>query len=105
MTAPVLVSSTLISVIEDQDARLQCFAYGDPCPEIVWFNNGNRVGSSEEIMITSTVSEKPSHTVSVLSIKRAVKSHGGQYVIRASNDHGECDKTITLKSQCHFSIS
>ena len=84
-------------VATDQRGVLECSAFGNPPPEIFWTKDGKSLESGSDIEIS--INKQQVRVISELSISQASKQHEGEYIIKATNEHGVCSKIIRLGSK------
>lgn len=68
-----------ISVFEDHPITLECFANGDPKPQVLWYKNGQRIITDSRVYFDS---------FGYLVITQVRVSDAGEYLCRAENVAG-----------------
>jgi len=68
-----------ISVFEDHPITLECFAHGDPKPQVIWFKNGQRIATDSRAYFDS---------FGYLAITHVKLSDSGEYICKAMNIAG-----------------
>ncbi|XP_045510204.1 titin-like [Colias croceus] len=64
---------------------------GIPRPNVIWYRNGTRLETTEEIEIITT------EITSIIRISKLKRSHSGKYTIEASNKAGTSALDLSLK--------
>jgi hypothetical protein len=68
-----------ITVFEDHPITLECFANGDPQPQILWYKNGQRIATDSRVYFDS---------FGYLAISQVKITDSGEYLCRAENHAG-----------------
>jgi hypothetical protein len=76
-----------ISVFEDQSIRLECFAQGDPKPQVSWYRNGQRVSTDLRVNFD---------LYGYLIISQVRVSDAGEYICKAGNMAGSVTHSFFL---------
>ena len=76
-----------ISVFEDHPITLECFAVGNPTPQVLWFKNGQRIATDSRVYFDS---------FGYLAITHVKLSDSGEYICKAANIAGYAMHTFHL---------
>jgi len=76
-----------ISVFEDQSIRLECFAQGDPKPQVAWYRNGQRISTDLRVNFD---------LYGYLIISQVRVSDAGEYICKADNTAGSVTHSFFL---------
>lgn len=68
-----------ISVFEDHPITLECFAHGDPKPQVLWYKDGQRISTDSRVYFDS---------FGYLAITQVRVADSGEYLCRAENVAG-----------------
>lgn len=68
-----------ISVFEDHPITLECFAHGNPKPQVLWYKDGERIATDDRIHFDS---------FGYLAITQVRVTDSGEYLCRAENVAG-----------------
>lgn len=79
MTPYFTIRQQNISVFEDHPVTLECFANGDPKPQVLWYKNGQRIITDSRVYFDS---------FGYLVITQVRVSDAGEYLCRAENVAG-----------------
>ncbi|XP_026674575.1 muscle M-line assembly protein unc-89 isoform X5 [Ceratina calcarata] len=71
-------------VAEGETATFECAVTGEPVPELKWFSDSIEIVENERILI-----RRKEDGTSILRISSAIPEDKGNYVVKASNVHGE----------------
>ena len=81
-----------ILMVNQNVIKLQCFASGNPAPDITWYKDGEIVHG--EVNLYEAPEERLLHT----TIRNPNCTHIGKYVCKAENKHGtvnDTEKSVT----------
>nr|XP_012144065.1 PREDICTED: muscle M-line assembly protein unc-89 isoform X8 [Megachile rotundata] len=71
-------------IAEGENAIFECAVVGEPKPELKWFSDSGEINESERIRI-----QRKEDGTSILRIISVVPEDKGNFVVKASNVHGE----------------
>ncbi|XP_077287306.1 hemicentin-1-like [Arctopsyche grandis] len=82
-------SSIKMSVLESQSIKLNCYAYGNPLPDIYWYKDRKYMGFYDSNMVTEEFGQ-------TLVVKKVRREHDGNYTCVAKNSAGEDKKNFKV---------
>lgn len=82
-------SSIKISILESQSIKLNCYAYGNPLPDIYWYKDRKYMGFYDSNLVTEEFGQ-------ILVVKKVRREHGGNYTCVAKNSAGEDKKNFQV---------
>jgi hemicentin len=87
-----------ISVFEEHPITLECFAQGDPKPQVLWYKNGQRIVTDSRVYFDS---------YGYLTVVNVKVSDSGDYLCRAENTAGFATHSfhLSVKGKSNFTSS